>query len=250
MPKAREAAVKALRIDDTLAEAHTVLAIVQAFYDYDLPGAEKEFKRAIELNPGSASVHQWYGWYLVALKRADEALKEIKHAQELDPLSLMINVELGMPFYVTRQYDQAIEQFKKAVEMDPNGAFARFSLGWTYILTGRYEEAIAISSKPGSDDPYLLAATGHAYALLGKRAEAQKMIERLKEQSTQRYVPPDIIAKIYIGLGEKEQALDWLEKSYEDREDALIWLNSDPLFDDLRSEPRFRDLVRRVGLAQ
>jgi serine/threonine protein kinase/Tfp pilus assembly protein PilF len=250
MPKAREAAVKALRIDDTLAEAHTALAVVQAFYDYDLPGAEKEFKRAIELNPGSASVHQWYGWYLVALKRADEALKEIKHAQELDPLSLVTNVELGMPFYVTRQYDQAIEQFKKAVEMDPNRTFARFSLGWTYILTGRYEEAIAISSKPGSDDPYLLAATGHAYALLGKRAEAQKMIERLKEQSTQRYVPPDIIAKIYIGLREKEQALDWLEKSYEDREDALIWLNSDPLFDDLRSEPRFRDLVRRVGLAK
>jgi serine/threonine protein kinase/Flp pilus assembly protein TadD len=250
MPKAREAAVKALRIDEQLAEAHTSLASVQAFYDYDLPGSEKEFKRAIELNAGSASAHQWYGWYLAVLGRADESLKELKRAQELDPLSLTINAELGMPYFFTRQYDRAIEQFKRAAEMDPNGTFAREWLAWTYIAKGRYEEGIAASSKPESDDPYLLAAIGDAYARLGKRAEAQKIIERLKDPSKQRYVPAFFIAIIYIGLEEKEQALEWAEKSYQNRDDAMIWLNSSPLLDDLRSEPRFQDLVRRVGLPQ
>jgi len=248
MPKAREAAVKALRIDETLAEAHTALAMVQAFYDYDVPGAEKEFKRAIELNPGSASAHQWYGWYLAVLGRPDEALKEIKLAQELDPLSLTINTELGMPFYFTSQYDRAIEQFKKGVEMDPNGTFARGWLALTYIQKGMYEEATTAANK--SDDPYLLASTAHAYALLGKTAEAQRIIEQLKKQARQRYVPPYIMARTYVGLGEKEQAIEWLEKSYENREDAIIWLNSDPALDGLRSEPRFQDLVRRVGLPQ
>jgi len=250
MPKAREAAVKALRIDDTLAEAHTSLASVQAFYDYDLPGAEKEFKRAIELNPGSASAHQWYGWYLAVLKRADEALREIRRAQELDPLSLLINGELGMPFYFTRQPDRALEQYRKAVEMDPNNSFARISLAMTYIQKRMYDEAISVASKPESDDAYLLAAAGDAYARLGKRTDALKMIERLKEQSKRRYVPPFAIAIIHIGLGEKEQALDLLEKSYENREDTMTWLNSDPILDDLRSEPRFQELVRRVGQPQ
>jgi tetratricopeptide (TPR) repeat protein len=202
------------------------------------------------LNPGSASAHEVYGWYLASTKRADEALKEIRWAQELDPLSYGINTELGLPYYFTRQYDRAIEQFKKAVEMDPNGTFARTCLAGTYIQKGMYEEAIAISTRPESDDPYLLASTAHAYALLGKRAEAQKIIERLKKQAKLRYVPPYIMARIYIGLGEKEHAMEWLEKSYEDREDSLIWLNSDPGLDGLRSEPGFQDLVRRVGLSQ
>jgi serine/threonine-protein kinase len=250
MPKAREAAVKALHIDETLAEAHTALAIVQAFYDYDLAGGEREFKRAIELNPGSAFVHQWYGWYLSSIKRADEALNEIKRAQELDPLSSVINWELGLPFYVTGQYDRAIEQFKKAVEMDPNGSFARTLLSWTYIQKGMYEEALKVVNDPESDDSYLVASTGYAYSMMGKRAEAQKIIERLEKQAKQSYVAPNIIAKVYIGLGEKEHAIEWLEKAYENREDSSTWLNSDPSFDSLRSEPRFQDLVRRVGLPQ
>lgn len=134
--------------------------------------------------------------------------------------------------------------------MDPNGTFARTWLASTYIQKGMYEEAIAVTTKPESDDLWLLAATGRAYALLGKRAEAQKIIERLKQQSKQSYVSPYIIATVYLGLGEKEQALAWLEKSYEDREDVLIWLNCDPNLDDLRSEPRFQDPLRRVGLPQ
>src|SRR3989442_7953566 len=249
MPKAREAAVKALKIDEQLAEAHTLLAVVLALYDYDFPGGEREFKRAIELNPNSALAHQWYGYYLASLARADEAFKEIKRAQELDPLSLLINTELGMPFYFTRQYDRAIEQFKRALEMDPNNLFARLWLAWTYVQKGMYEEAIAMS-KPESDRPFVLAFLGQTYALSGKRSEAQKIIDRLNEQSKHRYVSPYGVAKVYLGLGDKELALRWLEKSSENREDGLLWVNTDPSWDSLRSEPRFHDLARRVGPAQ
>ena len=248
MPKAREAALEALKIDDTLAEAHTSLAAVQAFYDYDIVSSEREFKRALELNPGSASAHQWYAWYLFVLKRPEEALREIRRAQELDPLSLLINGEVGMAYYFARQYDRAIEEDKKAVEMDPNNSFARIGLTRSYIQIRKYEEAIATASKPEPDDSYLLASLGEAYARSGKTAEAQKVIDKLNELTKQRYVPPYAVAWIYVGLGQKQQALDWLEKSYANREDTMIWLNSDPSLDDLRSEPRFQDLVRRVGL--
>ena len=248
MPKAREAALEALKIDDTLAEAHTSLAAVQAFYDYDIVSSEREFKRALELNPGSASAHQWYAWYLFVLKRPEEALREIRRAQELDPLSLLINGEVGMAYYFARQYDRAIEEDKKAMEMDPNNSFARIGLTRNYIQIRKYEEAIATASKPEPDDSYLLASLGEAYARSGKTAEAQKVIDKLNELTKQRYVPPYAVAWIYVGLGQKQQALDWLEKSYANREDTMIWLNSDPSLDDLRSEPRFQDLVRRVGL--
>jgi tetratricopeptide (TPR) repeat protein len=248
MPKAREAALEALKIDDTLAEAHTSLAAVLAFYDYDIVSSEREFKRALELNPGSASAHQWYAWYLFVLKRPEEALREIRRAQELDPLSLLINGEVGMAYYFARQYDRAIEEDKKAVGMDPNNSFARIGLTRSYIQIRKYEEAIATASKPEPDDSYLLASLGEAYARSGKTAEAQKVIDKLNELTKQRYVPPYAVAWIYVGLGQKQQALDWLEKSYANREDTMIWLNSDPSLDDLRSEPRFQDLVRRVGL--
>jgi len=248
MPKARDAALEALKIDDTLAEAHTSLAAVHAFYDYDIVSSEREFKRALELNPGSASAHQWYAWYLFVLKRPEEALREIRRAQELDPLSLLINGEVGMAYYFARQYDRAIEEDKKAAELDPNNSFARIGLTRSYIQIRKYEEAIATASKPEPDDSYLLASLGEAYARSGKTAEAQKVIDKLNELTKQRYVPPYAVAWIYVGLGQKQQALDWLEKSYANREDTMIWLNSDPSLDDLRSEPRFQDLVRRVGL--
>jgi serine/threonine-protein kinase len=248
MPKVREAALAALKIDDTLAEAHTSLAAVQAFYDYDIVSSEREFKRALELNPGSASAHQWYAWYLFVLKRPEEALREIRRAQELDPLSVLINGEVGMAYYFARQYDRAIEEDKKAVEMDPTNSFARIGLTRSYIQIRKYEEAIATASKPEPDDSYLLASLGEAYARSGKTSEAQKVIDKLNELTKQRYVPPYAVAWIYVGLGQKQPALDWLEKSYANREDTMIWLNSDPSLDDLRSEPRFQDLVRRVGL--
>lgn len=248
MPKAREAALKALSLDDTLAEAHTLLASVLAFYDYDFPAAEREFKRAIELNPGSAVVHQWYGWYLASFKRADEALIEIRRAQELDPLSLFINAELGLPFYLTRRYDQAIVQYKRAFEMDPNSILARIGLANSYIKKGMYEEAISVSSEPETDDSFLLGTKAHALARLGNRMEAQKIIEQLNSQ--QRYQPSYVFTIIHIGLGDKEQAIEWLERAYENREDGMVWLNSDPILDDIRTDPRFRELVRKVGLPE
>jgi predicted Zn-dependent protease len=155
-----------------------------------------------------------------------------------------------MPFYFSRQYDRAIEGYKKALEMDPNASFARIGLAQTLIQKGSYEEAVAVASKPEPDDQYLLASIGEAHARLGKRAEALKMLERLKEQAKQRYISPQVIAWIYIGLGEKQRALEQLEKSYDNREDTMLWLNSDPALDDLRSEPRFQDLVRRVSLGR
>ena len=153
-----------------------------------------------------------------------------------------------MALHFARQDDQAIEAYQKAVEMDPNNSFARIGLARILILEGEYENAIAVASKPESDDPYLIAAIGAAYARWGKRAEAEKVIETLLERSKQSYIPPYAVCGIYIALGEKQKALDWLEKSYENREDAMLWLNSDPVLDDLRSEPRFHDLVQRVGL--
>jgi serine/threonine-protein kinase len=250
MPKARQAAMNALKIDDQLAEAHTLLAVVLALYDYDLSGGEREFKRAIELNPNSALAHQWYGHYLASLARADEALKEIRRAQELDPLSLVINTELGIPFYITRQYDQAIEQFKKVLEMDPNMEFARFFLGWAYAQKGMYEEAIAMLSKPESDHPFVLGTLAQNYALSGRKSEALKLIDRLNEQTKHRYVAAYSVAPIYLALGNKGQALQWLEKSYENREDGFIWINTDPAWDGLRSDPRFQELARRVRSPQ
>jgi TolB-like protein/Tfp pilus assembly protein PilF len=250
MPKVRENAVKALRIDDTLAEAHTALALVLALYDYDFAAGEREFKRAVELNPGSAYVHQWYGWYLITMKRPDEALIEIKRAQELDPLSSVINWEMGLPFFISRQYDRAIEEFKKAVEMDPKGSFARMLLALAYVQKGSYEEALRAVDEPGTDDSYLVATTAFVYATMGKKAEAQKIAEQLEKQAKQGYVAPYIMSKVYIGLGKKERAIDWLERAYETREDSSAWLNADPAFDPLRLEPRFQELVRRMGLPE
>lgn len=250
MPKARDAALKALKIDETLAEAHTALALVQAFYDYDFAGGEREFKRAIELNPGSAFVHQWYGWYLSTMGRADEALVELKRALELDPLSTVINWEIGLPYYVSRQYDHAIEQFKRAVSTDPQNTFARSFLAGIYALKGSHEEALKVVDEPNSEDSYLAAMTAYTYAMMGRRAEAKKIAERLKRQAKQSYVSPFLFGKVYVALGEKELAIEWLEKGYENREDSSAWLNSDPAFDSLRSEPRFRELVRRIGLPE
>jgi len=240
--------LKALKIDEQLAEAHTLLAVVLALYDYDLSGGEREFKRAIELNPNSAFAHQWYGHYLASLARADEALKEIKRAQELDPLSLVINTELGVPFYITRQYDKATAQFKRALEMDPNMPFARFFLGWTYAQKGMYGEAIAMLSKPESDHPFVLGPLAQNYALSGRKSDARRIIDRLNEQANHRYVAAYGLAVVYLALGDKEQALRWLEESYENREDGFIWINTDPAWDSLRSEPKFKDLAARVGL--
>src|SRR5712692_5208463 len=251
-PRAKEAATKALAIDDTLAEAHTSLGYIQTFYDWDWSGAEREFQRAIALNPGYAEAHYYYGLALRNTGRLQEALAETKRAQELDPLSLLINRGLGLAFYTARQYDQAIEQERKTLDIDPKYMNARRTLGMAYVQKSMYKEAAvefdkALVSYP--DNQYVLSELGYAHAQAGKRAEAQKALDRLNDLAKQKYVPAGYRAMIYVGMGEKDKAFEWLEKSYEERYvvgDGTADIKVDPVFDSLRSDPRFQDLLRRM----
>jgi serine/threonine-protein kinase len=248
IPKARAAAERALKIDDSLAEAHTSLARVKTLSG-DWPGAEAEYKRAIELNPNYETAHHWYALHLAGEGRLDEAMAEMRRAQEIDPRSLIINTEVGRIFYHMRQYDQAIAQYQKTLGMDPNFAQAHLQLGWAYEKKGMYQEAIAEYQKAIAlgARPTMLSRIGRTYALWGKRGEAQKVLDELKQLSKRSYVPSYDFALIYAGLGEKEQAITWLEKAYE--EDPPMGLKVDPTWDSLRSHPRFQDLLRRMGLA-
>lgn len=251
MPKAKAAAVRALELDDTLAEAHASLAVIKAFYDWQWAEAEAEYKRAIELNPGYASAHHWYGWYLALMGRLDQAIDEITQAYELDPRSLEINTDLGLSFFLARQYDQAIEQFRKSIEMDQSFINGHFFLGWAYEQKGDAERAIAEFQKvlQLSDAPFFRAALGHAYASAGQREEAARVLEELQERQKHGHVSPYDFTIIYTALGERERAFECLEKAFETRSEALVWLKVDPRLDQIRTDPRFIDIQRRVGLA-
>lgn len=252
MPRAKAAAVKALEIDKTLAEAQTTLAHVRAFYDWDWAGAEQEFKRAIELNPGYAFSHHWYALYLAAMGRHREALAAEIRAQEIDPLSLIINKNVGTILYYAGHLDQSVEQYQKALKLDAHFARTHFYLGLAYLQKGMYGEAIAEYQKALSisgGGTVLTALLGHAYALSGRVGEAMKIIGELKELSYARYVPAFNIAMIYVGLGEKDQAFGWLDKACLERSSWLVSLKVEPMFDSIRSDPRFGNLVRNVGLA-
>ncbi|MGH9881380.1 MAG: tetratricopeptide repeat protein, partial [Pyrinomonadaceae bacterium] len=249
-PKAKAAATEALRLDEGLAEAHTALGTVQLLYDWDWPAAEREYRRAIEINQSYSDAHLMYGLYLSAMGRFDEAYAKVRRAQELEPLSLAKIIGIGDVLYQQRRYDQAIEQYGKALEMDPNSGIAHWALGNVYVQKGMYDEAIAEYKKSiplSGDSPDELASLGYAYALSGKKREAQAVIEELKERSKRRYISPTIIAFVYAGLGEKDEAFAWLEKAYDGRDFILVFLKVDPTFDPLRSDPRFANLVRRVG---
>jgi TolB-like protein/DNA-binding winged helix-turn-helix (wHTH) protein/Flp pilus assembly protein TadD len=255
MPKAKVAAMRALELDETLAEAHVSLARVLAAYDWDWTSAEKEYKRAIELNPRYATAHQWYGGWLDLMGRSNEAIAERKRALELEPLSLIINFELGLAFYYARDYDQAIEQFQKTLELDQNFGPAHLFLPAAYEQKGMYGEAIAefknaIPLKGGGEPSLSKAGLGYVYAVTGKKSEARTVLNELKQASEQEYVPANSIALIYAGLGEKDQAFAWLDKGYEQRAFQMQWIKLDPRWDSLRSDPRFKDLMRRVGLPQ
>jgi eukaryotic-like serine/threonine-protein kinase len=251
MPKAKAAALKALEIDDTLAEPHVSLAHVKYYYDRDWAVAEREYERAIELNPNYPTAHHWYAVFLMSAGRFDEALAQIRRAQELDPLSLPINMTLGWVLLNARQYDQSVEQLRKTLEMDPNFILAHHRLGLVYEQKGQYDEAIAEFRQVlnlSAGRPVGITALAHVYALSGKRAEAQKTLAELQEISKQRYVAPASIAIIYAALGDKDQAFAWLEKADKARDVMLARLKVDPRFDSLRSDPRFADLLRRIGI--
>jgi len=250
-PRAKAAAMKALELDDSLAEAHAALAAVRRDFDWDWVEAEKEFRRAFELNPGYGSAHQWCANLFNALGRREEALTEMKKAQELDPLSLIINADLGRTFYFARQYDQSLEQFRKTLDIDPNYAIAHLWLGQVYEQRRMYEAAISefqkgISASGGSS--YALARLGHAYAVAGRRGEAQMLLNQLNDLSKQKYVSPYDVGMIYAGLGENDRAFAWLERAYEERSVWLDFLKVEPSLDPLRSDPRFQDLLHRMNL--
>ncbi len=252
-PKAKQASVKALEIDNTLAEAYVSLAFARMYFDWDFLGAESEYKRAIELNPSYATAHHFRALNLMAMGQADLAIAEMKKAQTLEPLSLIINTNLGWMLYFARQYDQAIEQYQKTLEMDKNFYPARFRLGQAYLQAGSIEEAVkefqqAVTLSERKARP--LALLGFAYGLSGNRTQAEKMLEELNELSKKRYVSSLEIARIYASLGEKDQVFECFNKAVEEREGWLIWVKLEPSFDSLRSDDRYAKLLRRMGLSQ
>jgi len=252
-PKAREAANRALEIDSTLAEPHAALGMVKFNYDRDWKGSEQEFKLAIDLNGNYANAHHWYAMSLMWLDRFDEALAQVRRARELDPLSLVINANLGFVLAVARRHGEGIEQVRRTLEMDPNFAHAHFRLGQIEVMRGRYAQAIpelekAISLSGGS--PRATAELGVAYALQGNRKAAVKLLGVLRDRSQQRYVSPVNLALIYGGLGDKDRTLEWLDKAYAERSPTLSLLRVTPAFESVRTDPRFRLLVTRIGLPQ
>jgi TolB-like protein/DNA-binding winged helix-turn-helix (wHTH) protein/tetratricopeptide (TPR) repeat protein len=250
-PRARAAAAKALELDDTLGEAHISLAFCLDGFDWDWEAAEKEFRRGIELNPGYATGHHWYAWHLTALGRKDEAISEMKKAEDLDPLSLIISAELAEEFLIAHRYDEAIKQSRKTMALDPFFAVAHFELGQVFVQEHMYNEAIAelqkaIELSPGSTT--LRSNLAYAYAESGKRTEASQILNDLKSNSHDAFSNAPEIALVYLGLDEKDQAMAWLEKAYAERFNPSVLLR--PAFDSMRSDPRFQNLLRRIGLSR
>jgi tetratricopeptide (TPR) repeat protein len=247
-PMAKEAALKALEIDSTLAEAYTSLAMVKGAYEWDWPGAESDLKRAIELNPGYATAHHWYAYQLSGLGRHDEAIAEIKIAQELDPLSLVISRNLGLFFYSARQYDKAIEALQKTMDMDPNFSEVHLILGLTYLQMSMYEEALIEFQKERSQAGSGIIWIGITYAKMGRREEALQLVGDLIKRSKEEYVSPVGMARLYFALGENDQGFKWLDKAYEERDSWLWDIKVIPLDDNIRSDPRFKAMLKKMGL--
>ena len=251
MPEAKAAALKALQIDGTSAEAHASLANVHLLYEWDLPASEKEFRRAIELDPNYTTAHHWYSHCLLLLGRNEESLAESRRALELEPLQLVVGIHLGWHYFYARQYDQAIEQFQKTLELDPAFPQARRYAAWAYLQKGMHTEAIAAlraALDSREQDPEIQGELGHALAVAGRRAEARAMLESLGRLAAARYVSPYSVALIHAGLGDRDQAFAWLDKAYSERSDYMPYLALEPMLDSLRSDRRFTALVERVGL--
>jgi serine/threonine protein kinase/Flp pilus assembly protein TadD len=250
IPKAKDAAQKALQIDDRLAEAHAALGYASFAYDWDWQAAEKHFERARTLDPPA---RQWYSIYLVSLGRSDEALAEVQKASELDPLSLAIDFKRARELYMARQFDQSIDECRKMLEMDPNFPMAYLQLGESYAEKGMYPQALSALQKYlvlTHSGPIALSLWGNVLARAGERSQALRALEQLKALSQQRYVFPLGFAYLYAGLGDKEQAFTWLEKAYDGHSAALYFLKVDPIWDPLRSDPRSNELLGRIGLQQ
>jgi TolB-like protein/DNA-binding winged helix-turn-helix (wHTH) protein/Flp pilus assembly protein TadD len=249
LPKAKAAAIRALELDSALGEAHNSLAFCLDGFDWDFDSAGREFQRAIELNPGYATAHHWYAWHLSLLGRYDEAIAEMRKAENLDPLSIIINADLAELLVLAHFYDESIRQSRKTIEMDPNFALAHNQLGQAYLQKQMDNEAIeelqkAVQLSAGS--PTCIANLARAYAASGKKSEAVKLLSDLRKHSNASYSHASEIAVIYAALGDINQAMTWLEKGYEERFNPGVLLR--PGFDPLRSDRRFQELLRRIGL--
>ncbi len=250
-PKAEAAARKALELDATLAEAHVPLGYSQLVYERNFPEARKEFEKALQLRPGYATAHQFYGYYLTATGKSDEAIAERKKALELDPISPLLHSALGEAYYHARRFDVTIEQNKGALELDPTYAIALVNIGRAYEQMGMHPQAQAafqriLAATP--EEPAILSLMGHEYAVSGDRVNASKILGKLEEIATRKYVPAVYFAVVYIGLNRKDDAFHWLDKAFDERCEYLVYLGSEPLADPLRSDPRFSRLLSRIGL--
>ncbi|HVG20349.1 MAG TPA: tetratricopeptide repeat protein [Blastocatellia bacterium] len=251
MPQMKAASNKALEIDDTLAEAHLSLATTFMFYDWDWAGAEREFKRAIELNPTYAMAYHGFGIFLTAMGRFDEAEAKLKRALELDPVSPLISTTVGFPYYFSGQFDKAVEQYERTLEVEPNFVLIHTSLGDAYLQMGMNEKAIAAFKAAigvGSRKPGLLSSLGHALAISGEREEANRILEELLEESSRQYVSPMTVAMVYLGLGEKDKTFALLQSGYYERSNRMVFLKVQPCFFPLHSDARFTEMLRCVGL--
>jgi TolB-like protein/DNA-binding winged helix-turn-helix (wHTH) protein/Flp pilus assembly protein TadD len=250
-PKAKAAAIKALELDSSLGEAHNSLAFILDGFDWDLDSGGKEFQRAIELNPGYATAHHWYAWHLSLLGRYDEAIAEMRKAENLDPLSLIINADLAELLVLAHSYDESIRQSRKTIEMDPNFALAHNQLAQAYLQKHMYDEAVAELHKAvqlSGRSPTCIANLARAYVASGKRSEAVQLLNELKKRASPGYSNASEIAMIYASFGDMEQAMNWLEKGYEERFNPGVLLR--PGFDPLRSDSRFQSIVHRIGLPE
>jgi TolB-like protein/DNA-binding winged helix-turn-helix (wHTH) protein/Tfp pilus assembly protein PilF len=249
-PKAKAAAVRALEIDPSLAEAETSLATAKFNYDWDWTGAEEGFKRALQLDPSYATAYQRYSLYLIAIGRFDESFDQIKKARDLEPLSISINASFGWRLYLAREYERSIAQLRDTLEMDPSYEWAHLILGQAYEQKGEYnlaleelQEAVELSHS----SPLMISALAHAYAASGNHPDALKLLAQLEALSKKQYVSPFYVAIVYLGLGKNELAMNWLEKAYDDRSNGLVFLKVEPELDPLRSDPRFGALLRKLN---
>jgi len=256
-PKAKAAAMKALELDDSLAEAHAALARAQYYFGWDWPSAEREFKRAVELNPNSAISHHGYSELLLARARFDESIAEGMRALEIDPLSPQIVADLAYTYLVMRRYDEAIAQHRKALDLDPNAAWIRQDMAYAYTLKGAYAQAIAEDDKipvqakvVAAENKLIASGIGWIYAVSGRRVDALKIAEQFKDLASHAYVDFYQVAEIYAALDDKDEAFRLLEKAYEEHSSNMPFLAVDPFWDGIRSDPRYADLLRRMGLPQ
>jgi tetratricopeptide (TPR) repeat protein len=251
VPQAKAAARKALELEDTLPEAHNSLGLVLALHDFDFAQSKKEFERAIELNPNYATAHHQFGnMNLTMVGEFDRAIAEGKRAVELDPLSLIINADLGVNFLLARRYDQAVDQLRKTLAMDPRFYSARLALGEALQLKGQLGEAMTEYQKAAevTDDPVVLAYLAQGYAKTGQGDKAWNLLSQLEQLATERHVGPFILAMVHLALGEKEKAVDELERAYRERADPfIVGIKVEPLLDPLRGDPRFEHLVAKVA---